>query len=226
MDATTEVALDDDEVAAAAQRGELPADFPQRVRAALDSGACCNCDGQRDMTIVLREHSDEPSPCPSCCDPETGEPVTSPPPDAQARELPTALADCADRAVYALSGGQASVGVWDAANRRFVVVSSARRSAPLASERHADDGGAATPVTHLGSLDDEHPHVAVQEVYPQMACRWCGEHVGRADAVPDADGWAHVTRTSVQQCGAPHPELAVYRPLVAALTRDFELLAG
>lgn len=58
--------------------GEIPDDFADRCRDAVAAGACSNCDGVRDMNLVLRVLDDEPSPCPMCCDPATGELVTVP----------------------------------------------------------------------------------------------------------------------------------------------------
>jgi hypothetical protein len=55
--------------------GMLPDDFDERLRGAaalaleLDDTPCSNCDGVRDMNIVLRDWWEEnPNWCPFCCD--------------------------------------------------------------------------------------------------------------------------------------------------------------
>lgn len=71
-------ALSPGELRRVAAGGALPDDFAARCRKAIISGACDNCDDVRDMAIRLRHWDDGPSPCPHCCDPETGELVTLP----------------------------------------------------------------------------------------------------------------------------------------------------
>lgn len=47
--------------------GKLPDDFQQRVKNYLEFDRCSNCDGVKDMNMVLRMwEEDSPSPCPFC----------------------------------------------------------------------------------------------------------------------------------------------------------------
>ena len=52
---------------------ELPDNFVDRVFAFETYAICTNCDGVRDMNMVLRIYSDEPDWCPSCVEEEDDE---------------------------------------------------------------------------------------------------------------------------------------------------------